>query len=126
MVSRSCINFNHTDCNYNKCAGRDESRSQHPCCPYLDDENDRDYEEYDDIKKEEMQSDEATLSTIPEEIFEEYELDPHPHVVEHDQLKGYHPISAPADNTSSITKDNNIAGIIIDFVNDTWEYDKQH
>jgi len=72
MDSRGCINFKHTDCNYNKCAGSDESLSRHPSCPYLDDENDGDYEDYDDIKEEEMQSDEDTLSTIPEEIFDGY------------------------------------------------------
>jgi len=32
-----------------------------------------------------MQSDEDALSTIPEEIFDGYEFDPHPHVVEQDQ-----------------------------------------
>jgi len=52
MVSRSCINFKHTDCDYNKCAGRDESLGHHPSCPYLDDENDGDYEDCDDIKEE--------------------------------------------------------------------------
>jgi len=84
MVSRGCINFKHTDCDYNKCAGRDKSLGHHPSCPYLDDENDGDYEDYDDIKEEKMQSDEDTLSTIPEEIFDGYEFDPHPHIVEHD------------------------------------------
>jgi len=44
MVSRGCINFKHTDCDYNKCAGRDESLGPHPSCPNLDDENDGDYE----------------------------------------------------------------------------------
>jgi len=70
MVSCGSINFKHTDCDYNKCAGRDESLRHHPSCPYPDDENDGDYEDYDDIKEEEMQSDEDTLSTIPEEIFD--------------------------------------------------------
>jgi len=65
MVSRGCINFKHTDCNYNKCAGRDESLGHYPSCSYFDDENNGDYEDYDDIKQEEMQSDEDTLSTIP-------------------------------------------------------------
>jgi len=64
MISRGCINFKHTNCNYNKCAGRDESRSHDPSCPYLNNENDRDYEDYDNIKEEEMQSGEDTLSTI--------------------------------------------------------------
>jgi len=46
MVSRGCIKFKHMDCNYNKCAGRDESLGHHHCSPYLDDENDVDYEDY--------------------------------------------------------------------------------
>jgi len=37
MVSRGCINFKHTDCDYNKCAGGDESLRHYPSCPYLDD-----------------------------------------------------------------------------------------
>jgi len=100
MVSRGCINFKDTDCDYTKCVGRDESLGHHPSCTYLDVETDGDYEDYDDIKEEEMQSDENTLSTILEEIFTGYEFDPHPHVVEHDQLNGYNHISAPADDTS--------------------------
>jgi len=84
MVSRACINFNHMDCDYKKCPGCDKSLGHHPSCPYLHDNNDRDYEDYDDIKQEEMQSDEDTLPTIPEEIFERYMFDPHPHVLEHD------------------------------------------
>jgi len=117
MVSRSCINFKHTDCDYNKCAGRDESLGHHPSCPYLHDENDGDYEDYDDIKEEEMQSDEDTLSTIPEEIFAGHKFDPHSHIVEHDQLNGYHHISAPADDNSG-TNNNNIPAIITGVVND--------
>jgi len=81
MVSRSCINFKHTDYDYNKCAGRDESLGHHPSCPYLDDENDGDYEDYDDIKEEEMQPDEDTLSTIPEEIFDGYEFNLQPRLL---------------------------------------------
>jgi len=54
MVSWGWINFQHTDYDFNKCAGHDESLSHHPSCPHLDDENDRDYEDYDDIKEEEM------------------------------------------------------------------------
>jgi len=126
IVSRACINFKHTDCDYNKCAERDERLGHHPSCPYLDDENDGDYEDYDDIKEEEMQSDEDTLSTIPEEIFDGYEFDPHPHVVEHDQLNGYHHISAPADDTSSVTNDDNIPAIVTDVVNNAWEHYKQY
>jgi len=126
MVSGGCINFKHTDCDHNKCAGRDESLGHHSSCPYLDDENDGDYEDYDDIKEEEMQSDEDTLSTIPEEIFDGYEFDPHPHVVEHDQLNSYHHISAAADDTSSATNHYNIPAIITDFVNDACEHYKQH
>jgi len=124
MVSRGCIIFKHTDCDYNKCAGRDESLGHHPSCPYLNDENDGDYEDYDDIKEEEMQSDEDTLSTIPEGIFEGYEFDPHPYVVEHVQLNGYYHISAPADDTSSVTNDDNIPAIITDVVNDAWKHYK--
>jgi len=126
MVSRGCINFKHTDCDYNKCAGRDESLGHHPSCLYLDDENDGDYEDYDDIKEEEMQSDEDTLSTIPEEIFVGYEFDPHAHVVEHNQLNGYHYIGAPADDTSLVTNNDNIPVIITDVVNDAWKHYKQH
>ena len=117
MVSRGCINFKHRDCDYNKCAGRYENLGHHPSCPYLDDENDGDNEYYDDIKEEEMQSDEDTLSTIRKEIFGGYEFDPHPHVVEHDQLNGYHHISAPTDDTSSVTNDYNIPAFITDVVN---------
>jgi len=73
-----------------------------------------------------MQSDEDTLSTIPEGIFDGYELDPHPHIVEHDQLNGYDHISATADDTSSVTNDDNIPAIITDVVNDAWEHYKQH
>jgi len=51
MVSRGCINFKHMDCDYNKCAGHNESRGHHPSCPYFDDENDGDYEDYDYIKQ---------------------------------------------------------------------------
>jgi len=125
MVSSSCINFNHTDCDYNKCAGRDESLSHNSCCPYLDHENDGDYEDYDNIKVEEMQSYKDTLSTIPEEIFDGYEFNPHPHIVEHVQLNGCHHISAHADDTSSITNDDNIPAIIINVVNNAWEHYKQ-
>jgi len=45
MVSRGYINFKHTDCDYNKCAGRDERLGHHPSFPYLDDGNDGDYED---------------------------------------------------------------------------------
>jgi len=51
MVSRGCINFKLMDCEYNKCAGRDESLGHYPSYPYLDDENDGDYEHYDNIKE---------------------------------------------------------------------------
>jgi len=126
MVSRGCINFQHTDCDYNKCAGHDESLGHHLSCPYLDDKNDGDYEDYDDIKEEEMHSDQDTLSSIPEEIIDRYEFDPHPHIVKHNQLNGYHHISTPANDTSSITNDDNIPAIITDIVNAAWEYYKQH
>jgi len=72
MVSRGCINFKHKDYGYNKCVGYDESLGHHHSCPYLDDKNDRDYEDYDDIKEEEMQAAEDALSTIPKEIFVGY------------------------------------------------------
>jgi len=55
----------HTDCDYNKCAGCDESLGHHPSCPYLDDENNGDYEDYDDIKEEDMESDDDTLPPSP-------------------------------------------------------------
>jgi len=90
MVSRGCINFKHMDCDYNKRAGRDKSIGHHPPCPYLEDENDGVYEDYDDIKEEEMHSDEDRLSPIPEDIFDKCEVNPHPHVVENVQLNGYH------------------------------------
>jgi len=124
MVSRSCINFKHTDCDYNKCACHDESLGHHPSCPHLDNENGGDYEDFDDIRKEEMESDEDTLSTIPEEIFDGCEFNPHPHVVEHDQLNGYHHISTTTDDTSSATNDDNIPAIITGIVNDAWKYYK--
>jgi len=112
-VYRGCINLIHTHWDYNKCAGRDESLGHQPSCPFLDDENDGDYEDYDDIKEEEMQWNEDTLPTIPDEIYDGFEFDPYPHVVEHDQLNVYHHISAPADDTSSITNEDNIPAIII-------------
>jgi len=65
-----------------------------------------------------MQSDEDKLSTIPVEIFDRNKFDLHSHVVEHDKLNGYHHISAHADDTSSVTKDDNILAIITDVVND--------
>jgi len=126
MVSRGSINFKHRDCDYNKCAARDESFGHHPSCPYFDDENAGDYEDYGDIKEEVMQSDKHTLSTIPKEIFDGYEFDPPHHVVEHDLLNGYYHISTPADDTYSITNDDNSLAIIIDVVNDAWEHYKQH
>jgi len=70
MVSRPYINFKHTGCDYNKCAVWDESLDHHPSSPYLDEENDADYEDYDNILEEEMESDEDTISTIQEEIFD--------------------------------------------------------
>jgi len=51
-----------------------------------------------------MQSDEDTLSTIPKEIFD----------------------GAPANDTCSVTNDDNIPAIITDVVNDAWEHYKQH
>jgi len=61
MISNHCINCKHTDYDYNKCAGCNKSHSQHPPCPYLDEENVRDYkeknEDYDDVNEEEIQSD---------------------------------------------------------------------
>jgi len=126
MVSRGCINFKQTDCDWNKCPGSNKSLGHHSSCPFLNDENDGDYEDYDDIKEAKLQSDEDTLSTIPEEIFAGYDFDPHPHVVEHDQFNGYHQFSAPADDTSSVTNDDNIPAIITDVVNDAWEHYKQH
>jgi len=126
MVSRGYINFKHTDCDFNKCVGCDESLGHHPSCPYLDDENDGEYEDYDNIKQEEWQSDQDTLSTIHKEIFDGFGFDPQPHIVEHDQLNGYHHISAPADDTFSITNDDNIPAIITDVVNDACEYYKKY
>jgi len=54
MVSQGYINFKHTDCYYNMCIRSDESIGIHPSCPNLDNRNDGDYEEYDDIKEEEI------------------------------------------------------------------------
>jgi len=73
-----------------------------------------------------MQSDEDTLSTIAEEIFDRCEFNSHPHVVEHDQLNGYNQISAPADDISAVTNDDNIPAIITDYFNNIWEHYKQH
>jgi len=126
MVSRACVNFKETDCEYNMCAGRNESLGHYPSFPYLDEANQGDYEDYDDNKEEEMQSDEDILSTISQEIFDGYEFDPHQYIVEHDQLNGYHHISVPSDDASSVTNDDNIPTIITDSVNDAWEYYKQH
>jgi len=57
MVSQGCLNFKDTNCDYNKCARRKESLGHYHSCPYLDNENYGDYEDYDEIKEEEMQSD---------------------------------------------------------------------
>jgi len=65
-----------------------------------------------------MHSDEDTHSTIPEEIFDTYEFDPHPQVVEHDKLNVCHHISAPADDTTLVTNDENIPALISDVAND--------
>jgi len=65
-----------------------------------------------------MQSDEDTLSILPEEIFDGYECDPHSQVVEQDQLNGCHHTSAPAGDTYSVINDHNIPAIITDVVND--------
>jgi hypothetical protein len=122
MVSRGCINFKLTKCDFNKCAGHEESLGHHLSYPYLDDGNDGDHEdeteEYDNIKEEEMSSDDDTLSTIPEEIFEGYDPENYPHNIEQDQLSGYHHISNPADDPSLTTNDDNIPSIISDIVND--------
>jgi len=104
MFSRNCINFKHMDCDYNNCVGSDESLGHHPSYPYRDDENDGDYEDYDNIKEEERQSDQETLSTIPEEIFD----------------------GAFADDTSSVTNDDNIPPIIMDVFNEAWDHYKPH
>jgi len=64
-----------------------------------------------------MQSDEDTLSTISKEIFDGYKFDPYPHIIEHNQLNGYHHISAPAEDTSSVTDNDNIPAIITFIVN---------
>jgi len=125
MVSRGSINFKHANCDYNKCVGCDESLGHLPTCLYLD-ENDGEYEDYDDIKVEAIQSDEDTLPTIPEEIFDGHEFDLQHHVVEHDQLNSYHHVSAAADDSSEVTNDDNIPAIITDVVNDGWEHYKQH
>jgi len=97
MVSRGCHNFHHMECDYNECTGHDKSLDHHPSGPYFADENDGDYEPYNDIKEEEMQSVEDTLSTILEEILD----------------------NALTDYTSSITKDDNIPAIITEVFNDT-------
>jgi len=65
-----------------------------------------------------MQSDKDTLSTVPEEINDGYDFDPHPDVVGHDQLNGYYHISSPAGDTSSDTNDDNIPAIITDVINE--------
>jgi len=124
MVSCGCINFKYKDYEYNKFAGCELSLSHHPSCLYIDNKNDGHYEDYNNIKEEEMQSDEDTLSTILKEIFDGYEFDPDPHVVEQDQLNSYHHISARTDDDSSITNNDNIPAIITDLVNDACKYYK--
>jgi len=84
IVSYGYINFKHTDCNNNNCAGHDESFCYHFFSPYLDNKIDWDYEDCDDIKEDEMESGKDTLSTIPKEIFDGYEFDPYPHVMPQD------------------------------------------
>jgi hypothetical protein len=122
MVSLDSINFKHTNCDFVKCAGREESLGHHLSYLYLDEGNDGDHgdetEDYDNIKKEEMSSDDDTLSTISEEIFEGYDPENYPHNIEQDQLNRYHYISIPADDPSLITNDDNIPSIISDIVND--------
>jgi len=119
MVSRSYINFKQMDCYYNKCVGCDETLSNYPSSSYPDDLNGRYYEDYYDIKEEVIQSDNDTLYTILEEIFNVYEFDPHHHVVEQHLFNSYYPISTPTNDTSSFTNDDNIPAIITDIVNDT-------
>jgi len=65
IVSHGCINFKHKDWDHNKCGGCNESLGHHHSCPYLTDENHGDNGDYNDIKEEEMESDEDTSSTIP-------------------------------------------------------------
>jgi len=100
------------DYNYNKFVSRNKSLSYHLSCPSLAHENDREYEDFDNIKTEEIQSFEDTLPTIPKETSAGYEFNPHPNIVEQDQLNSYYHISTSADNTSSITNDDNIPAII--------------
>jgi len=73
-----------------------------------------------------MQSVEETPSTIPKAILYKHEFNPHPHVVKLDQLNSYHHISAPADDTSAVTNDENIPTIITDILNNAWEHYKQY
>jgi len=54
MVSHGSINFKDRNCNYNKSIGRDESLGHHLSCHYLDDGNDVDYEDYNNIKEEDI------------------------------------------------------------------------
>jgi len=46
IVSHGCINFKDTNYYYTKCTGHDKSLSHNPSCPYLDDENDEDCDDY--------------------------------------------------------------------------------
>lgn len=72
------------------------------------------------MKEEAMQSDENIHPTVPKEILNGYEFDPHPYLVETDQLNGYYDIGAPTDNTSYVSNEGNIPAIITDIVNDVW------
>jgi len=126
MVFHGCINFNNTNGDYNKYAACEECLGHQPSCHYLDNENDGEYEDYNDMKGEDIQSNEDTLSTIREEIVHGLEFDHHHQVVEQEESNGYHHISSPANDNSSITNEDNIPAIIMDIDNFSWEYYKQH
>ena len=76
IPSGRAINFNHVDCDFNKCRGRAEIAGHDRSCPYLDEEDMEvtSEDDYQVIKKEDkkMSSDEEPLSPIPEKLFEKY------------------------------------------------------
>ena len=76
MPSWGAINFNHVDCDFNKCRGRAGIARHYHSCPCLDKEDmevtSEDY--YEVIKKEdkEVSSNEQHLSPMPRELLEKY------------------------------------------------------
>src|SRR5437879_3939838 len=73
MPFRTVINFQHIDCDYNKCHGREISLRHHQSCPLIDKEDaDGEYEIV--YKNSDLES-ERTLIPIHQELFDDYPPD---------------------------------------------------